>query len=554
MHRRTKRLTASLVTSLAFGSATLTSAQSIHWISQFGTTEQETGTQVAASGSGGVFAATNSGPQIFGTTDVILAGYDAAGQQVWTRTIGSTGRDEVWDAAEDGSGGFLACGSTSGSLGGALVGLFDGWIGRFDAAGTEIWLTQFGSTQFDSCFAVTSDGAGGAFACGRTQGDLAGTSSGTSDVWVARFDATGSVTWIRQFDSGFAETATDVVRDGTGGAYICGTSSGDLFGFTAGDADAWLARLDGSGNTLWGLQWGSGEPELSVRVALNGTSGVFVGGGTSGLLGASNAGEGDVWLTRVSEAGTQSWIRQFGTPVNDQCTALASDLAGGFYVAGSTNGMLGTSASAGLDPWVARYDDSGERTWLRQFGTAGVDRSNGLSVSQPGQFFLGGSTALDLAGVNEGQEDAWIANIDSLLLTNYCSTPANSSGASAVISASGSSAAAINRLSVRCESMPRLVFGYFLVSSEQGFVGNPAGSQGNLCLAGSIGRFVGPGQVQNSGLDGVIDLVVDPSALPQPLGPVAVQPGETWNFQAWFRDGNPQATSNFSNGIEVMFL
>ena len=38
------------------------------------------------------------------------------------------------------------------------------------------------------------------------------------------------------------------------------------------------------------------------------------------------------------------------------------------------------------------------------------------------------------------------------------------------------------------------------------------------------------------------------------LGLVAVQPGETWSFQAWYRDTvGGSATSNFSDGLEITF-
>jgi hypothetical protein len=547
-------LTVLIACSGTIAAASPACAQDTAWISQFGTVEFETSAQVAGDANGGVFVATNSGPQIFGTTDVILANFDADGLPTWSRTIGSSGRDQVWDAISDGSGGFFACGSTDGDLGGPPTGSFDAWIGKFDALGTEIWMTQFGSTSLDSCLAVAPDGAGGVFACGRTQGLLAGTSSTASDAWLARFDATGTVTWIRQFDSGLADSASGIAVDGSGGVYVSGDTRGDLFGINAGDADAWAARFDGSGNSIWGLQWGSSDSESSIRVTRNAASGVFVGGSTSGLLGITNEGGVDVWLTRISEAGVQSWIRQLGTPDNETSTAVASDLSGGVYLTGGTLGALGETSFGGLDPWVARYDESGERSWLRQIGTPGTDRAGGIAVTQPGQLFVGGSTSLAFAGVNEGGEDAWVASFDSLLSENYCFTAANSTGVPAVISAGGSSGVAVDRLTVRCESLPSLVFGYFIVSSEQGFAGNPAGSQGNLCLDGSIGRFVGPGEVQNSGLNGVISLDVDPTSLPQPLGAVAAQPGETWNFQAWFRDGNPQVTSNFSNGLTVTFL
>ena len=83
---------------------------------------------------------------------------------------------------------------------------------------------------------------------------------------------------------------------------------------------------------------------------------------------------------------------------------------------------------------------------------------------------------------------------------------------------------------------------------------NPAGSAGNLCLAGSIGRYVGPGQIQNSGAAGAISLGINLSQHPTPTGFVQVAAGQTWNFQAWFRDSSiGMTTSNFSNGLSLTF-
>ena len=104
------------------------------------------------------------------------------------------------------------------------------------------------------------------------------------------------------------------------------------------------------------------------------------------------------------------------------------------------------------------------------------------------------------------------------------------------------------------ESLPLLAFGFFVTSQTQGFVMNPAGSAGNLCVAGSIGRYVGPGQIQSSGTSGSISLALDLMNVPQPTGFVAVQPGEEWNFQLWHRDQGPAGpSSNLTNGISIVF-
>lgn len=138
--------------------------------------------------------------------------------------------------------------------------------------------------------------------------------------------------------------------------------------------------------------------------------------------------------------------------------------------------------------------------------------------------------------------------------TNFCMANLNSTGSAAEISAIGSSLASANDVTLQVSELPGFAFGFFIVSQMQGFVPNPGGSSGNLCLAGSIGRYVGPGQIQQSDAQGTFSLTIDLSSVPQPLGSSSVQPGDVWNFQAWYRDtAAGQPTSNFTNGLEVSF-
>ncbi|QDV05334.1 hypothetical protein Poly30_08310 [Planctomycetes bacterium Poly30] len=144
---------------------------------------------------------------------------------------------------------------------------------------------------------------------------------------------------------------------------------------------------------------------------------------------------------------------------------------------------------------------------------------------------------------------------DPTIGTRYCS-PANvnSSGMPGSITVAGSSSVAMNDVELRGDDLPSFSFGFFLTSTTQGFVANPAGSQGNLCLAGAIGRFVGSGQIQNSGVAGTMALAINLNQHPTPTGLVAVQPGQTWNYQLWFRDSvGGTAVSNFTDGVSVMF-
>ena len=135
---------------------------------------------------------------------------------------------------------------------------------------------------------------------------------------------------------------------------------------------------------------------------------------------------------------------------------------------------------------------------------------------------------------------------------SYCGPAVlNSSGMSATIAAIGSDRVAGRRVRLEAASLPPQTFAYVLVSRTQGLTQQPGGSTGTLCLGGAIGRYAG--DVTGTGMAGRFAMEVDVFAVPQPMGSVAVQAGETWSFQAWFRDANPTVTSNFSDGVSVLF-
>ena len=131
---------------------------------------------------------------------------------------------------------------------------------------------------------------------------------------------------------------------------------------------------------------------------------------------------------------------------------------------------------------------------------------------------------------------------------NYCVAEPTSTGGPASITALGSPFVADQSLVLRAYDLPPNQFGYFLVSRDEGFVPQPPGSVGNLCLGGQIGRF--SNQVQSSGPSGELEILVDPLVMPT-SPPTAILPGEVWRYQCWFRDIDVAPTSNFTDGIWI---
>lgn len=172
--------------------------------------------------------------------------------------------------------------------------------------------------------------------------------------------------------------------------------------------------------------------------------------------------------------------------------------------------------------------------------TGSCPSADSIRFLVPGGFMVSPALVLD---------DICVSNFTG---SNYCSTNPNSTGVPTEIRARGTGSLVQDDITLEMTSMPNFSFGFFITSQTQGFVMNPAGSQGNLCLGGAIGRYVGPGQIQNSGSTGMIALPITWSNIPQPTMSVSASIGQTWNFQGWHRDSvMGTATSNFSNGVSV---
>jgi len=134
--------------------------------------------------------------------------------------------------------------------------------------------------------------------------------------------------------------------------------------------------------------------------------------------------------------------------------------------------------------------------------------------------------------------------------SNFCQAVANSTGNLGLMRAEGSTSIASNNIVLIATQLPTNQFGMLLNSLTSGFVPNPGGSTGNLCLSGAIGRHIS--QIASSDSNGVVTFPLNNQAIPTPSGPTAATAGQDWKFQAWYRD--TAGTSNFTNGISIVMV
>ncbi|MDG1983745.1 MAG: VCBS repeat-containing protein, partial [Planctomycetota bacterium] len=130
----------------------------------------------------------------------------------------------------------------------------------------------------------------------------------------------------------------------------------------------------------------------------------------------------------------------------------------------------------------------------------------------------------------------------------------NSTGVGAVLIARGSVAVADDDTTLEVSGLPQDRTVLFVNSRDTVLVANPGGSQGDLCIGSlAMGRHLD--DIANSGATGSASLTLDQADVPTNLGSTAVVAGETWFWQAWYRDVDTSGapSSNFSSALGVTF-
>lgn len=417
----------------------ITSAQDLAWTRQIGTTSRDLVYDVATDGAGNVYVTgqtdgTLPGQTPSGETDAFVRRYDASGTEIWTRQFGSELWDFALDIATDGAGNVYVAGYTRWRLPGQThLGSDDAFVRRYDASGTEVWTRQFGTEAGDYARGVATDGAGNVYVTGATSGRLPGqTSAGGSDAFVRRYDPSGAEVWTRQFGSGSVEEAYGAATDDEGNVYVAGITGGTLPDQTSsGGGDTFVRRYDAGGAHGWTRQFGSSSNDFPNGVATDGAGNVYVTGQTLGALpGQTSSGSYDAFVRRYSASGVEGWTRQFGSGSYDGAYGVATDGNGSIYIAGITGGTLSGEASAGsYDAYVRRYDSLGAEVWTRQFGSPSDETGRGVSTDGTGSVYVAGYTDGTMPGeTSSGDLDAFVTRFRQRTCSDTSNLEANETG------------------------------------------------------------------------------------------------------------------------------
>ena len=137
------------------------------------------------------------------------------------------------------------------------------------------------------------------------------TSSGGSDVFVAKIDSSGDWEWAKSAGGSYTDTGYGIFVDASDNSYITGEFQGTAnFGSTdltsSGDSDVFVAKIDSSGNWEWAISGGGTGDDLGKSIGKNSNGtlyiiGNFHGNANFGSSSLTSSGQSDVFVASLDQ-------------------------------------------------------------------------------------------------------------------------------------------------------------------------------------------------------------------------------------------------------------
>jgi hypothetical protein len=339
------------------------------------------------------------------------------GQALWVQQFGNEGEDVGHALAVDSDGNLITMGGFSGTvlfdgMGLTAAGGSDIYVAKLSSStGKVIWAKRFGGTGDDFGLAVALDAANNIYVAGTFQGsaDFGGgliQSAGGSDAVVLKLSSEGNYVWANPIGGqGFDLVNAISVRDNRVAVAGDFRNSMVVNGTTltsAGDRDAFVARLTTDGAYSWVKRFGGISLDTAAAVAIDSSGNVVVAGAFfdnvdfgGGQL--SSAGDSDVFLLKLAaNTGAHLFSKRFGADVADVANAVTIDIAdniymvGGFYGTVTFGGPTPLTATNASDVFMAKYTLAGAYVWAKSFGGTGNELAHSASVNSAGDIAIVG--------------------------------------------------------------------------------------------------------------------------------------------------------------------
>lgn len=335
----------------------------------------------------------------------------------------------------------------------------DAFVAKVNPDGSGLVYCGFlGGSNDDGGTGIAVDNSGNAYVCGYTKSgdfpvkDGPYTSPGAnislySDAFITKVNAAGTGLLYSGYLGGSStDLASSVAVDGSGRAYVCGTTESSDFPVKTGpdtsyngQKDAFVCRVAATGASLdWSGFIGGTQDDIGSWVALDSSGNAYITGYTASTQGnlfpvktgpyLSHKGGLDAFVAKIASAGNNIvYCGYVGGTGDDYGAGVAVNQEGEAYVVGATNSQSGfpllegpdLTYNGGVDAFITKVNQAGNGViYSGYIGGSLDDFALAVAIDRQGIAYVAGATDssnFPAAGgpysTYSGQRDAFIMAI-----------------------------------------------------------------------------------------------------------------------------------------------
>lgn len=378
-----------------------------------------------------------------GDLDYWLWKMNEKGDLEWQKSYGGSGSDLLQSIALTRDGGFILAGISNSQKGAdkkdPSLGGDDFWIIKLDAKGGEVWQKTIGGKGQEQLHSIIQTADGGYILGGASSSDAPlsdestnqqylknQNSFGNLDYWIVKLDSKGEIEWQSSFGGQFADITRSVEQTRDGGYIVGGYSnspeSGNKTEKNYGLGDYWVIKLDKDGKQEWQKVYGGeGDDQLYAIHQTHDGNYLLAGSSDSGTNGNKNTTNGkgiDIWLIKIDESGEILWQKTYDIGKSDYLTSLIENddhtLLLGCYARSEVYGMKKKDKEDINDYVAIKINEAGEEIWRKTIGSGGEDVLKKVIEIRDGGYLMTGTSNGKASGDKKssvGKNDFWVVKL-----------------------------------------------------------------------------------------------------------------------------------------------
>lgn len=311
--------------------AKYTSGGTLAWVKSAGGAQSDGGSDIVVDAGGNVYVTGYYAGVVFfegtavngaGNNDFFVAKYNANGGLQWVRSAGGIYDDRGNGIALDAANNVYLTGQfqnsfTFGNTPLTSAGGYDIFIAKYNSDGVLQLVNSSGGPSDDYGLDIAVDNAGNSYITGGYQlnatfGSLSTISTGSTDIFIAKYSSEGSFQWVKSIGGADIDFGYGITIDSNGYIYVTGVYFNTLnlgsqsITSVAGSTDIFVIKYSNTGTFQWAQSSGGNSDDYGLAIAIDtiGTiyiTGSYWGTATFGNTTKTSAGNSDVFIERIEK-------------------------------------------------------------------------------------------------------------------------------------------------------------------------------------------------------------------------------------------------------------